>query len=32
MHPHYAATVRALVVLVLGRAKGISDTVKIHFS
>ena len=31
MHPHYAAAVRALVVLVLGRTKGISDTVKIHF-
>ena len=32
VHPHHAATVRALVVLVRGRWKGISKAVKIHFS
>ncbi len=31
-HPYHAATVRALVVLVRGRWKGISKAVKIHFS
>jgi hypothetical protein len=32
VHTHHAATVRALVVLVQGRGKGISDVIKIHFS
>jgi hypothetical protein len=32
VHPHHAATVRALVVLVRGRWNGISKAVKIHFS
>jgi len=31
MHPHHAATVRTLVVLVRGRWKRISKAVKIHF-
>jgi hypothetical protein len=32
VHPHHAATVRALVVLVRGCWKGISKAGKIHFS
>lgn len=32
VHTHHAATVRALVILVRGRGKGISDAIKIHFS
>jgi hypothetical protein len=32
VHSHHAATVWALVVLVRGRSKRISDTSEIHFS
>jgi hypothetical protein len=32
VHPHHAATVRTLVVLVWGRRMGITKAGKIHFS